>query len=78
MSHHLALPKGLHSGVISNYVVLEFRNGQYYAPGKKSPVEKSDYETIVGADLVEQLFMISNQNKLLKSMSGVGNGSNKN
>lgn len=76
MSHHLALPKDASSNVIANYVVLEFRNGEYYAPGKKTPVNPDKYAKIVGADLVEQLFRLSSELKLLKSIVGVKNGSN--
>lgn len=78
MSHHLALPKGASKKITGNWIVLEQKNGQYFVPGKKTPVNAEDYETIIDSDLVEQFFSLATQNSLLKSIVGAKNGSSSN
>lgn len=76
MSHHLALPKGASKKITGSWVVLEHKNGHYFAPGKKTPVAVEDYETIIDSDLIEQFFSLATQNNLLKSIVGAKHGSN--
>lgn len=76
MSLHLALPKGGSPKLMSNWVVLELKEGKYYKHGQKLPVPVESFEKILDNDVVEQFFSLATQNSLLKSIAGVKNGTN--